>query len=278
MENQLVKLEASNPSAPPALKFKVENFFCMGSPLAVFLALRGIRPGTSGHQDHILPTSICSRLFNVFHPTDPVAYRLEPLILKHYSNVAPVQIHWCSATNPSSYDEVRPTFLSPVKDPVSDTESIPSPSTSPVLTRKHYGESITSLGKASILGAASIGKGLGGILFSRFSRSNSQPSVSLGVEGGANAEEEEEKRTESQSSYGLSTITRPTSPTGDTLLELERRIDFELREGLVESRYWSAVTSHTGYWCSHDIALFLLTFIYNKSTPSAPAEDTPEPD
>lgn len=58
----------------------------------------------------------------------------------------------CSATNPSSYDEVRPTFLSPVKDPVSDTESIPSPSTSPVLTRKHYGESITSLGKASILG------------------------------------------------------------------------------------------------------------------------------
>ncbi|XP_054894409.1 phospholipase DDHD1 isoform X2 [Poeciliopsis prolifica] len=274
LENQLVKLEASNPSAPPALKFKVENFFCMGSPLAVFLALRGIRPGTSGHQDHILPTSICSRLFNVFHPTDPVAYRLEPLILKHYSNVAPVQIHWCSASNPSSYDEVRPTFLNPVKDPTSDTESIPSPSTSPVLARKHYGESITSLGKASILGAASIGKGLGGILFSRFSRSNSQPSVSLGVEGGANAEEEEEKRTESQSSYGLSTITRPTSPT----VELERRIDFELREGLVESRYWSAVTSHTGYWCSHDIALFLLTFIYNKSTPSASAEDTPEPD
>lgn len=61
-------------------------------------------------------------------------------------------------------------------------------------------------------------------------------------------------------------------------VELERRIDFELREGLVESRYWSAVTSHTGYWCSHDIALFLLTFIYNKSTPSASAEDTPEPD
>lgn len=51
---------------------QVENFFCMGSPLAVFLALRGIRPGTSCHQDHILPTAICSRLFNVFHPTDPV--------------------------------------------------------------------------------------------------------------------------------------------------------------------------------------------------------------
>ncbi|CAN9502349.1 unnamed protein product [Ophioblennius macclurei] len=279
LENQLVTLEASRPSAPPALKFKVENFFCMGSPLAVFLALRGIRPGTSCHQDHILPSSICSRLFNVFHPTDPVAYRLEPLILKHYSNVSPVQIHWCSATNPTPYDEIRPTFLNPVKEPTSDTESIPSPSTSPVLPRRHYGESITSLGKASILGAASIGKGIGGILFSRFSRSNSQPSVSLGLDGAGSAEEEEQKRTESQSAYGLSTMIRPTSPTVDTSLELERRIDFELREGLVESRYWSAVTSHTGYWCSHDIALFLLTFIYKpKTTPSDPADDTPVPD
>uniref|UniRef100_A0A8D3C7W3 DDHD domain containing 1a n=1 Tax=Scophthalmus maximus TaxID=52904 RepID=A0A8D3C7W3_SCOMX len=269
LENQFLTLEASKPSAPPALKFKVENFFCMGSPLAVFLALRGIRPGTSCHQDHILPTSICSRLFNVFHPTDPVAYRLEPLLLKHYSNVSPVQIH--CATNPASYDEIRPTFLNPVKDPTSDTESIPSPSTSPVLLRRHYGESITSLGKASIMGAASIGKGIGGILFSRFSRSNSQPSVSLGLEV-ANAEEEEQKRTESQSAYGLSTLTRPTSPT------LEQRIDFELREGLVESRYWSAVTSHTGYWVSHDIALFLLTFIYKQKTTPDPAEDTPEPD
>ncbi|XP_076604518.1 phospholipase DDHD1 isoform X2 [Chaetodon auriga] len=279
LENQLLTLEASKPSAPPALKFKVENFFCVGSPLAVFLALRGIRPGTSCHQDHILPTTICSRLFNVFHPTDPVAYRLEPLILKHYSNIAPIQIHWCSATNPTPYDEIRPTFLNPVKDPTSDTESIPSPSTSPVLPRRHYGESITSLGKASILGAASIGKGIGGILFSRFSRSNSQPSVSLGLEGGANAEEDEQKRTESQSAYGLSSMIRPTSPIADTSLELERRIDFELREGLVESRYWSAVTSHTGYWCSHDIALFLLTFIYKqKAASSDPAEDTPEPD
>lgn len=46
------------------------------------------------------------------------------------------------------------------------------------------------------------------------------------------------------------------------LVELEHRIDFELREGLVESRYWSAVTSHTAYWSSLDIALFLLTFMY----------------
>ncbi|KAF7251847.1 Phospholipase DDHD1 [Varanus komodoensis] len=54
------------------LPMLVENFFCMGSPLAVFLALRGIRPGNSGSQDHILPRTICNRLLNIFHPTDPV--------------------------------------------------------------------------------------------------------------------------------------------------------------------------------------------------------------
>ncbi|MGH0183605.1 UNVERIFIED_CONTAM: hypothetical protein FKN15_012680 [Acipenser sinensis] len=190
----------------------VENFFCMGSPLAVFLALRGIRPGNNGSQDHFLPKSICRRLLNIFHPTDPVAYRLEPLILKHYSNISPVQIHWFNTTNPNGYEQVRPTLLNPVKETTSasDTESIPSPSTSPVLARRHYGESITNLGKASIL------------------------------------------------------------------VELESRIDFELREGMVESRYWSAVTSHTSYWSSLDVALFLLTFMYTKEQPD-PSEDDPDP-
>ncbi|XP_044024664.1 phospholipase DDHD1b isoform X2 [Siniperca chuatsi] len=153
LEDQFQGLQTSSCVAVPALKFKVENFFCMGSPLAVFLALRGIRPGSNGVQDHILPTSICKRLFNIFHPTDPVAYRLEPLILKHYSNIAPVQIHWYNTTSPTPYDQIRPTLLNLPKDTasVSDSESIPSPCTSPPQARRHYGESITSLGKASIM-------------------------------------------------------------------------------------------------------------------------------
>ncbi|KAL0969669.1 hypothetical protein UPYG_G00230550 [Umbra pygmaea] len=280
LEEQLQGLEASKPVALPALRFKVENFFCMGSPLAVFLALRGIRPGNSGQQDHIMPRSICNRLFNIFHPTDPVAYRLEPLVLKYYSNIAPVQIHWCSAINPMPYDEVRPTFINPQKDPASDTESIPSPSTSPVLAKKYYGESIASMGKASILGAASIGntigKGIGGILFSRFSRS-APSGVSCAIEAGTPEGEEPKRSVDSQSAYGLST-SLSQSNLMDASVEMERRIDFELREGLVESRYWSAVTSHTAYWVSHDIALFLLTFIYKQTSVLPPTDDSPDPE
>lgn len=262
LEDRLHGLQSSN---TPVLKFKVENFFCMGSPLAVFLALRGIRPGNRGTQEHILPRAFCNRLFNVFHPADPVAYRLEPLILKHYSNIAPVQIHSSNTTNPILYKHVRPCLINPSKDTtsMSDTESIPSPSTSPVLPRRHYGESITNIGKASILGAASIGKGLGGMLFSRFARSSA--TTSQGYEVKEAVDGEDKKSVQSQSTATSQTIPHSISGSldADFTVDLEHRIDFELREGLVESRYWSAMTSHTAYWSSADVALFLLTFLYN---------------
>uniref|UniRef100_A0A669Q4E6 DDHD domain containing 1 n=1 Tax=Phasianus colchicus TaxID=9054 RepID=A0A669Q4E6_PHACC len=258
IEERLQGLKASTIAKTPVLKFKVENFFCMGSPLAVFLALRGIRPGNSGSQDHILPRTICNRLLNIFHPTDPVAYRLEPLILKHYSNISPVQIHWYNTTNPLPYEHMKPSFLNPTKEPTSVTDgesasTVPSPTTSPVMVRRHYGESITNIGKASILGAASIGKGLGGMLFSRFGRSSTQT-----AEPGKDGAEGDDKK----SAVGTPPFSHSSSGFLEPTLELEHRIDFELREGLVESRYWSAVTSHTAYWSSLDIALFLLTFMY----------------
>ncbi|XP_062061095.1 phospholipase DDHD1 isoform X2 [Lepus europaeus] len=292
IEERLHGLKASSVSQTPALRFKVENFFCMGSPLAVFLALRGIRPGNTGSQDHILPREICNRLLNIFHPTDPVAYRLEPLILKHYSNISPVQIHWYNTSNPLPYEHMKPSFLNPAKESTSVSENegisaIPSPVTSPVLSRRHYGESITNIGKASILGAASIGKGLGGMLFSRFGRSSTSQASETSKDS-----LEDEKKSASPSTTTVATQTLPQSSSGfldsayfrlqesffylpqllfpenvmqnkdNTLVELDHRIDFELREGLVESRYWSAVTSHTAYWSSLDVALFLLTFMY----------------
>jgi phospholipase DDHD1 len=65
----------------------------LGSPLAVFLALRGVRPSGSGLQDHILPKKVCKHLFNLFHPCDAVAYRIEPLVLKHYTSIMPIEVH-----------------------------------------------------------------------------------------------------------------------------------------------------------------------------------------
>ncbi|XP_068253515.1 phospholipase DDHD1-like [Nyctibius grandis] len=259
IEERLSELKASTVSKPPALKFKVENFFCMGSPLALFLLLHGIRPGNSGSQDHILPRTICNRLLNIFHPADPVAYRLEPLILKRYSNISPVQIHWYNTANPLPYKHMKLSFLNPTKETtsVTDSESVstgPSPTAAPVTVLRRYGESITNIGKASILGAVSIGKGLGGMLFSRFGQSS--PATPQTLEMGKDGAEGDDKK--------ATTVGTPPSPHSSSgflepTVELEHRIDFELRIDLVESTYWSTVTA---YWSSLDIALFLLTFIY----------------
>lgn len=57
------------------LKFPVAYFFALGSPIAMFLTIRGV---TSIASDFTLPT--CKGLLHIFHPYDPIAYRIEPLI------------------------------------------------------------------------------------------------------------------------------------------------------------------------------------------------------
>ncbi|XP_076891634.1 phospholipase SGR2-like isoform X2 [Bidens hawaiensis] len=80
------------------LKFKVDTFFAVGSPLGVFLALRNVRIGIGKGKEYWEDENIieempcCRQMFNVFHPYDPVAYRVEPLVCKEYIDRRPVII------------------------------------------------------------------------------------------------------------------------------------------------------------------------------------------
>lgn len=56
---------------------KVHAFFALGSPISMFLAVRGVSELGIKFQ---LPT--CDNMYNIFHPFDPVAYRIEPLVNK----------------------------------------------------------------------------------------------------------------------------------------------------------------------------------------------------
>ncbi|XP_057503098.1 phospholipase SGR2 isoform X1 [Actinidia eriantha] len=80
------------------LEFEVDTFFAVGSPLGVFLALRNSRIGIGKGQDYWEEENIseempaCRQMFNIFHPFDPVAYRIEPLICKECISKRPVII------------------------------------------------------------------------------------------------------------------------------------------------------------------------------------------
>ncbi|KAF1793748.1 DDHD domain [Phytophthora cactorum] len=58
----------------PKLAFDVEDLFCFGSPVGLFLNVRGQKLD----RDFQLPR--CRRVFNIYHPYDPVAYRIEPIM------------------------------------------------------------------------------------------------------------------------------------------------------------------------------------------------------
>ena len=105
------------------LDFEVEDFYSLGSPIALFQMLKG-RTIVARHSPGGLPsetpagdiaadpfdsTSLaaskmakppsftevtnsspkCNQLFNIFHPTDPIAYRLEPLISPAMASLKP---------------------------------------------------------------------------------------------------------------------------------------------------------------------------------------------
>lgn len=66
------------------LDFEVSDFFMFGSPLSIILASRRLMDSKlSSARPH------CGQVYNLFHPTDPVAARLEPLISARFSMISP---------------------------------------------------------------------------------------------------------------------------------------------------------------------------------------------
>lgn len=107
------------------LNFHVDSFFCLGSPIGLFQMLKGKtiagRPNpnkvtldggpdslddffeepalsstrfptdsiSEAQFDAMVSSPKCRALFNIFHPTDPIAYRIEPLISPAMSTMKP---------------------------------------------------------------------------------------------------------------------------------------------------------------------------------------------
>lgn len=78
---------SSGEHRPQRLDFEVSDFFMFGSPLSIVLASRRLTDSKlSAARPH------CGQVYNLFHPTDPVAARLEPLISARFSMLAPLFI------------------------------------------------------------------------------------------------------------------------------------------------------------------------------------------
>ncbi|XP_048577940.1 phospholipase DDHD1 [Nematostella vectensis] len=250
-----------------ALKFKVENLFSVGSPLAVFLTLRGLRP-QDDVEDHVLPKSVCKKMLNIYHPADPVAYRMEPLISEEYSSVPPIQLHRFDSHKLGYLEEKKPAresggwkffnykvgYSKSSEEPRSRSGSTASDSDAPEDEIVIVGHSVPQGGREDQCdgdrGKAKEKKS--GWISSWFGSSQRKSVESDGQcsEDGATSNGQANRRQKA----GAGAPEYIAVPSKD----LSDRLDYVLREGYMESNYWSAVTSHVSYWTSSDVARFVL--------------------
>lgn len=81
------------------LDFDVENLFCVGLPVGMFKLLqqKSIQPRADHDGEEIsLEANYyaprCKNIYNVFHPCDPISYRIEPLIDQKFADIKPEEV------------------------------------------------------------------------------------------------------------------------------------------------------------------------------------------
>ncbi|KAL0137240.1 DDHD domain-containing protein [Mucor lusitanicus] len=230
------------------LNFSVKNYFALGSPLGMIMLLRGNKmvsrktltepPPKQNNHDH--PVSfVCpaaDNMYNIFHKSDPVAYRLEPLVVRHYgAKLKPVPIPYIKGGLKSMLDAGFNAGSDLANRAGAMFESIKTGFTSSLLMR--------GLGFSKPLeyaaGAAELQEW----------QSQTDPNIMA-------------TRANAKSASKLKSL----NPTG--------RLDFYLQEGLLENAYLSALSVHMSYWQDVDVAGFLIREIYQNQQQEEKASKT----
>ncbi|XP_045710089.1 SEC23-interacting protein isoform X1 [Phyllostomus hastatus] len=210
------------------LDFEPEIFFALGSPIGVFLTIRGV---DRIEESYRLPT--CKGFFNIYHPLDPVAYRLEPMIAPDLDLTAVLIPH----------HKGRKRLHLELK------------------------ESLSRMGSDLKQGFISSLKSAWQTLneFARAHTSSAQLQEELEKVAHQIEEEEEKRVVEAEKIVESPDFSKDEDYLGKVgMLNGGRRIDYVLQEKPIESfnEYLFALQSHLCYWESEDTALLLLKEIY----------------
>ncbi|KAF4802439.1 phospholipase [Turdus rufiventris] len=205
----------------PQLNYRPSIFFAFGSPIGMFLTVRGVKRIDPNYS---LPT--CKGFFNIFHPFDPVAYRIEPMIVPEL--------------------EFEPMLLPHHKG----------------RKRMHLElkEGLTRMSvdlKNNLLGSLRVA-------WQSFTRAP-VPALEAGsTEAEAEAEAGTEKQPDTKPEEPPAAAKEETPPINVGRLNGGNRIDYVLQEKPIESfnEYLFALQGHLCYWESEDTVLLVLKEIY----------------
>ncbi|KAM9365052.1 SEC23-interacting protein isoform 2-T2 [Pholidichthys leucotaenia] len=210
-----------------SLDFEPVNFFALGSPVGMFLTVRGIEKIEETYQ---LPT--CKGFFNIYHPLDPVAYRIEPMIMPEL-DLKPVLI---------PHHKGRKRLHLELKESLSRMGS--------------------DLKQGFISSLRSAWQTLNE--FARAHTSSTQLQAQLAIVADQIEEEEKNVQEEQKIVESPEPQKEEYSQVKIGMLNGGNRIDYVLQEKPIESfnEYLFALQSHLCYWQSEDTALLLLKEIY----------------
>ncbi|NWU82241.1 DDHD2 Phospholipase, partial [Onychorhynchus coronatus] len=223
------RVSGTNPNLPlfqvsanyPQLNYKPTIFFAFGSPIGMFLTVRGVKRIDPNYS---LPT--CKGFFNIFHPFDPVAYRIEPMIVPDL--------------------EFEPMLLPHHKG----------------RKRMHLElkEGLTRMSvdlKNNLLGSLRVA-------WQSFTRAPVPALEAASADAEAEAETGTEKQPDTKPEEPPAAVKEEASLINVGRLNGGNRIDYVLQEKPIESfnEYLFALQGHLCYWESEDTVLLVLKEIY----------------
>ncbi|TPX53946.1 hypothetical protein PhCBS80983_g06098 [Powellomyces hirtus] len=258
------------------LDFDVDRLFVVGSPVGLFLLLKGDKiaarkPGMPVHtqEEDGISSPAVNAFYNIFHPHDPVAYRVEPMIEKPFGEQKPVPIPYTKGGLKGTIvgiqdlgsgiaDKGRSMFEA-AKLGITSTKAVVTSGISTSMGRMvTMVSSINAFKAAGANGSGELADEKGQ---SAIDTASSPAGVHLSNQGGVI---ESAAIPTHEPSVEMREIVRPSreGATDVELLNPRGRIDYVLQEGVLENPYISALGVHMNYWSDPDCALFMLRELY----------------
>jgi hypothetical protein len=215
------------------LDFSPANLFTCGSPVGHMLAMRGDTDRIGS--EYSLPT--CHSVLNIFHPYDPMASRLEPLV-EPMLKVKPFLV---------PHHKGRKRFHLEIKE--------------------NLGRMGANLKRQIIEGVKQTWQQL-----NEFARSHYRREDTDGQDTAVELDSSQQQQSEPEA-----VVEQSASETSEEEIHMGnlnggRRIDYVLQEKPIESlnEYLFALSSHFSYWQSEDTALLILKEVYSSAVRDGP--------
>ncbi|KAF9121398.1 hypothetical protein BGW39_010564 [Mortierella sp. 14UC] len=250
---------------PVSLDFPVTNFFALGSPIGLFLLLKGCKLGarlsdlTNTGESAALPCfrPAVENMYNVFHRSDPVAHRVEPLISRSFGSMnRPALVPYHKGGLKGLHLGIQDFGNDLANRANTMIESVKLGITTSMFTRA-LGFKTNPVSNAGLIHNGKMQETGGGSASTSDTEMGTVGDGSEQIDGNTNGTASPRLNAETNSIISKAKV-RALNKTG--------RVDWCLQEGVFENAYISALSVHMQYWSDSDVAAFIIRQTYDMDT------------